>query len=355
VILEKSGKFVKGKYSLTGGSVGLFEGKKIGRAKNLEKLSIEISAQSKIVNDLKLTIQEKHNEVIVYNTQLKENAIKQTEQEINALINQLFGLQNKIENLNHQNGLSESKLNDFSTQLNLNQEAIAQTRIELNELNNQLIDIQQKIILIEDDYTAAESEYNSVSTLLNESNLNLAKQQSKLSAIKQEFDFKTNQLNDLITQVESSKTQLEEAVVNIESTAESLKEIEFNLIEQLKNKEAEEKALNEADQSYYNLRNILTEKESALRLKQKSKEGIDTLLNEIKDRLTDLKLQLAGMKERLNVEFKVDLDAIIDEPRTGEVPLEELQEKNEKLRKRLENIGEVNPTAIEAYTEMKKI
>jgi len=33
VILEKTGKYVKGKYSLTGGSVGLFEGKKIGRAK----------------------------------------------------------------------------------------------------------------------------------------------------------------------------------------------------------------------------------------------------------------------------------------------------------------------------------
>jgi chromosome segregation protein len=53
--------------------------------------------------------------------------------------------------------------------------------------------------------------------------------------------------------------------------------------------------------------------------KQKSKEGIDHLLNEIKDKLTDLKLQLAGMKERLSVEFKVDLDAIIDEDRTGQI------------------------------------
>ena len=121
-----------------------------------------------------------------------------------------------------------------------------------------------------------------------------------------------------------------------------------------KKKEDEEKKLNEADQEYYNIRNQLQEKESALRLKQRSKEGIDHLLNEIKDKLTDLKLQLAGMKERLSVEFKVDLDAIIDEPRTSETPLEELQEKNERMRKRLENMGEVNPTAIEAFTEMKK-
>ena len=47
VVLEKSGKFVKGKYSLTGGSVGLFEGKKIGRAKNMEKLQEEDPAGSR--------------------------------------------------------------------------------------------------------------------------------------------------------------------------------------------------------------------------------------------------------------------------------------------------------------------
>ena len=37
-MIEKAGKYVKGKYTLTGGSVGLIEGKKIGRVKNLEKL-----------------------------------------------------------------------------------------------------------------------------------------------------------------------------------------------------------------------------------------------------------------------------------------------------------------------------
>ncbi len=47
VVIEKNGKYVKGKYSLTGGSVGLIEGKKIGRVKNLEKLQEEIAAQDK--------------------------------------------------------------------------------------------------------------------------------------------------------------------------------------------------------------------------------------------------------------------------------------------------------------------
>jgi chromosome segregation protein len=66
-----------------------------------------------------------------------------------------------------------------------------------------------------------------------------------------------------------------------------------------------------------------------------------------------MKVQVAGMSERLAIEFKVVLDEILDQPRTGEEGIEELTANAEKMKKRLENMGEINPTAIEAYTEMK--
>ena len=354
VVLEKTGKYVKGKYSLTGGSVGLFEGKKIGRAKNLEKLADEIAAQELVVNDLKATIQARHNEVIAFNEQLKENAIKQTQQDINNLTNTVFSLQNKIENLHHLEETSSRRVDELQEQLAANHDAIASTRDELEKYNTQLDELSNRTNLVEQDYAAAEQEYNFATATYNDSNLQFTKQQSKVTALKTEFDFKSNQLNELKVQVENSHTQLSEAAGSIAETATALAELETLVVSLLQNKDAEEKKLNEADQAYYNLRNELAAKESELRHKQKSKEGIDTLLNEIKDKLTELKLQLAGMKERLQVEFKIDLDAIIDEPRTGDTALEDLQERNDRLRKRLENIGEVNPTAIEAYTEMKK-
>ena len=354
VVLEKTGKYVKGKYSLTGGSVGLFEGKKIGRAKNLEKLIEEIVAQEAIVTTLKAAIQTHHNEVIAYNEQLKENAIKQIEQDINNLTNHVFSLQNKIENLTHLEETSTARVTELQLQLETNHADIASTRETLTQFNTQISELTEKMQLVEQDYTTAEEDYNRATTTFNDSNLQFTKQQSKVVSLKQEFEFKTNQLNDLTIQIESSNAQLAEASTSITETAEQLKELETMVIAMLHNKEAEEKALNQADQLYYNLRNALAEKESEIKSKHKSKEGIDTLLNEIKDNLSDLKLQLAGMKERLNVEFKVDLDVIIDEPRTTDTPLEELREKNERQRKRLENIGEINPTAIEAYTEMKK-
>lgn len=354
VVLEKTGKYVKGRYSLTGGSVGLFEGKKIGRAKNLEKLVEEINAQEVVVTALKATIQARHNEVIGFNEQLKEHAIKQTQQDINQLTNLVFSLQNKIENLHHAEEASSKRLEDMEANLQQNHDAIASTREELDKLNTQLEDLADKMQLIEQDYATAEQEYSFANAAYNDNNLQVTRQQSKVTSLNQEVEFKRNQLQDLQVQVESSTTQLNEAAGSITETAQNLAVVEEALIAMLHGKEEEERKLNEADQAYYNLRNALQEKETVLRQKQKSKETIDTLLNEIKDKLTNLKLQLAGMKERMLLEFKVDLDEILDEARTGDMALEDLQEKNDRLKKRLENIGEVNPTAIEAFTEMKK-
>ncbi len=354
VVLEKTGKYVKGKYSLSGGSVGLFEGKKIGRAKNLEKLAGDISLQQKKVNELKSVISQKSNEVIAFNEQLKENAIQQTQQLINELVNAAYSIQNKIENNQHQQEIAGNRLNEMNDQLETNREGISETRNLLSALMEQVQQHDAKMKITGDEFVKTEGEYNTINTLYNDHNLQLTRQQSKVSALNQELEFKNRQLSDLTAQIENSNEQLKESSQNILNTSTELKALEEEVFSLLKNKDAEEKKLNEADQAYYNVRNELNDKESALRQKQKAKEQTDHLLEEIKDKLNELKLHLAGMKERLNVEFKVDLDAILDEERNTETPLEELQEKSERMKKRLENMGEINPTAIEAFTEMKK-
>jgi len=354
VILEKSGKYVKGKYTLTGGSVGLFEGKKIGRAKNLEKLLEDIQSQEKVVSALKDQIQSQHNSVLEFNEQLKENEIRSTEQSINTLINEVFANKNRLENLQSAQVNAVAKLAEYATKIQDEHTAIADTRIALDALNASLLETQAKLEAIELAYQAAEQAYHLASGEFNEMNLQLTKQQSKIESLQQEVVFKENQLNDLEAQIQSNSTQLTEASTAIIESKAQLAQIEADLVNLIKTKEEEERKLNEADQAYYTLRNDLHEKESAVRTQIKSKELVDQIINEIKDKLNNLKLQLSGMKERLSVEFKVELEDILEKGRQTEETLEELQQSAEKMKKRLENMGEVNPTAIEAYTEMKK-
>lgn len=354
VVIEKHGKYVKGKYSLTGGSVGLIEGKKIGRAKNLEKLQDEIAAQDAVVDALRSEIQSRHNEVIAFNEDLRESAIRETEREIQQLTNEVFSLQNKLENLHGMQSSSQNRLEELHMQMTQTHESVAGVRNQLAEYNELLQQNSNRLAEAEEMFRQAETTFNDASRQYNEFNLNVTRQQSKINGLKQELDFKTNQLNDLRQQVESNTSHLTDTVFSIEQSAQSLHEIEDGLVQLMKGKTEEEHKLNEADQAYYNFRNQLAEKESAIRHQVKEKEQVEFMLTAIKDKLNELKLQLAGMKERMNVEFRINLEDILGEARAGEVPLEELQEKADRMKKRLENLGEVNPTAIEAFTEMKK-
>jgi chromosome segregation protein len=354
IILERHGKYVKGKYSLTGGSVGLFEGNKIGRVKNLEKLESEIAAQEVVVDALKKDIQSRHDQVLEFNNQLQEKTIAEGQLRIQELSNASFAIHNKIESIHVSEENASKRLAELEHQLQESQRGIETERQALYQFNEDLKAMTEKIALIETDYSSAETAYNAINATYNESNIQLAKQQSKLSSVKQEAAFKQNQLQELKTQIDSSNVQLSEATGNISETNASLQLIEQELLELYRRKEDDGRVLNDADQAYYNTRNSLNERESELRHRVKEKEQVDQLLNMIKDKINELRLQLAGIKERLSVEFNVDIDQILDEPRETEDALEDLQAECDRMRKRLENIGEVNPTAVEAFIEMKK-
>ncbi len=354
VILERTGRYVKGRYTLKGGSVGLFEGKRIGRAKNLEKLHQQITAQQLIADDFKGKIAAHQQEIVVFNQNLKDSTIREGERAIQQQSNQLLTLQNKLENLLLSQGQSRNRLEDLSGQLTATQTSMEGVRSGLLHLNKTLSDYSANLQQAEKEHAKEEAEYNEIHAQYNGINLSVTRQQSKLSALKQELQFKTGGLTDLRAQVTSNTAQLTQTSNSVAQLEKELKGLEESLYGLMRKREEEEKSLNEKDQSYYNLRNSLATEESSLRQLTKEKEGGEQLLTAIKDKLNELKLSLAGMKERLHVEFKIVLDDILDEPRSGITPTEELGEKSDRLKKRLENLGEVNPTAIEAYEEMKK-
>ncbi len=354
VVLEKSGKYVKGKYTLTGGSVGLFEGKKIGRMKNLEKLQKEIAAQEAIVDELKGKISRKHAEVLGFNEQLKENAIRQTEQEILQLTNNAYALQNKLENQQASAQQAAARLEQLQDNLQQESEGIAAVRELLSTLNEKLENVNSTIQTRDDYFKLAEAEYQKAAGQQNEANINFTRQQSLVAAQQQELQFKQQQIFSLEKQIQESIDQLGRSDGDIASNKQVLQNAETALKDILHSKETEERSLNEADSAYYNHRNAIQARESELRHKQKAKESVEQLLTSIKDELNNLKLQLAGIRERLDVEFRINIDDIIDEERESDLGVDELQIQTDRLKKRLENLGEVNPTAIEAYEEMRK-
>ncbi len=353
VLVDKTGKMVRGKYTIGGGSVGLFEGNKIGRAKNLERLAQEIEDLKNVTAELKQFIADTQTQITGFNSELNDRAIEQARQEINRLQNHLVNLKNRIENFEHLNQNGEKRLEDLQGQLEDTHESIQDTRAQLDDITTELAGLQQKIDEANADFRQVEQEFNEASAQYNNQNIATTRQHSKLDGLKQELAFRSNQLVELKRQITSNSEQLQQISGQLEETERTLHSGDNELYELLTRKETDEKVLNEKDRDYYTMRNGISGQEANLNQKRREKEQAELLLQTIKDKLNTMKLQVAGMSERLSIEFKVKLDDILNDPRTGLQTIEELTADAEKMKKRLDNMGEVNPTAIEAFTEMK--
>lgn len=353
VIVEKSGKMVRGKYTFGGGSVGQFEGNKIGRAKNLERLAEEIAQLQENTTRLKQEITDTQTLVTGFNQELNDQAIEAAKQEINRLQNLIVNLDDKANNYEHLNENANRRVAELEQQLVETQDSIGGAKTALEEIAESLSTIGKEIEDADVAFKAAEQEFNKATEQYNQQNIQHTRQQSKIDNLTQELSFRNNQFKDLQEQIETNKKQLSSATEELTSTQSQLNTGDDELYELMKRKEADEAALNEKDRLYYQFRNSISEKEGTLNQKRREKEQAETLLNSIKEKLGDMKLQLASMKERLKVEFKVNLDDVLDEDRKGELTVDELNAEAERLKKRIENMGEVNPTAIEAFNEMK--
>jgi chromosome segregation protein len=121
-----------------------------------------------------------------------------------------------------------------------------------------------------------------------------------------------------------------------------------------KQREELEKATQQAEQEYYGMRGTITETEDAISALRREKEQFEAVENELKDQKNNLKLELNALKERLSVEFNIDIEEMLDaEPPVNENEAD-LRDKTEKIKRQLDDFGPINPMAVEAYNEMNQ-
>lgn len=353
VLVSRSGSVIRGRNKVHGGSVGLFEGNKLGRAKNLEGLAVQIQTLTETTETLKGQIQETQERITGLNMDIQDQKIEALKKEINQWENQIQNLQSRREHLEQLNEQAAQRIQGLKEQEGERQEQVRESRQSLETLTESLQHLGELIRTEEDRFHGVEKEFNMASQAFHNENLQWTREKSQVEGLRQELELRKSQFENLekqIAQNQESLKQTREAMAQAEAEAQSGEESYYAL---LNKKEEESRRLSEKDRHYYAFREKNAEKEAQLNQKRRARENAEQLIQAIKDQINEMKLQLAGMKERLKVEFKVELEDVLDQERTTELSAEELEAEAERRKKRLDQMGEVNPTAIDAFTEMK--
>ncbi len=352
-VVSLSGSVVKSNKMLSGGSVGLFEGKKIGRKKNLEKLEIEISkleAQSlefgRQLSELKDTLKEislSGNPTELDQIRKRHTQLLQLSAEINAKRQHIQGVEREL-----------------ISRIERNEQGVAAFRIQKSEFDEQIQVLRLKLSELAQHLSNSDEEYNRVSTELsdstasyNQSKLELLRWQNKLENLDKDLLLRDKQIQEVSIQIEADQNQAGTLDESIQQLTLELETSRANLLDRIEFRKSMDVNLSELEKTYYEMRNTISTQEGKVKAHQKRIQDLQSIVNSTRDQKAEVKFKIQTAYEKARIEFMVDLDGYAPDEADANQELQSIEEKAQYYKNRIDNYGEVNPLALEAYDEMK--
>lgn len=353
VLLSKSGRFTRKKNVVSGGSVGLFEGKKIGRKKNLEKLQKLISSKENELNKIEDKLAKKQNDLKILQDNKHQGDLSLKQAELNQFQRSKVQLDTQIQNYlrlqteqNEKIQLAEAQMDTASRGIVDNEDLTITLRAEMKALlsasgeENKIDELSGKLSVASEDYNAKNVAY--------------IRQQNHLANIKRDLEFNQKRVSDANEKLATDTNKVNRLNEEIQTSESKLVELKDSLIKEYDLRKQAESHLGQVEQGYYAARNLITEQEEDLKAKNRVLNRLQLEVQNLRDEYTGLKFEINAVGDRLKIEFDVEIKSILEEEITTQLSYDELQEKVEKLKNRLANFGEINPMAVDAFNEMSE-
>ncbi|MBX2816922.1 MAG: chromosome segregation protein SMC [Saprospiraceae bacterium] len=352
VLLSKDGKYIQRGNILGGGSVGLFEGKKLGRKKNLKLLEKQLAKLEKEISQAEGQLDGINDKLAELSNSDQQEELAEERQQMEELKRKEVYLKSQLEHLENEESNSKTALGSLEERL---QEWEA-TRIQLStsiEATSQAMASEREALAeIDESYAAIAQRLADQTEQVNEKQIELIRLQGKLAATQKELDFATGQIASLSDGIAKDKATLAETQERLTDLTQQVSDLEGLLVSQYEERKAHEADLSGLESTYFEARKEISTAEDKVRQLHRDQSVKQQLVNELKDEFNELKFSMNNVAERLKIEFDISLDQIMEQHEPEEHNLEQLEERVLKIRNRISNYGEINPMAVEAYDEM---
>jgi len=354
ILLSKTGALVRKKFSLSGGSVGLFEGKKIGRKKNLEILDVDIQQLEKNDTELNHKLATLRAHVQALKNADQSQTLARERDALNRFSQEKAGLQARLENTaafvqNFDLKNAESgKMIDELVASNAALEA------QLAEKNTALEALKDRLSSADGSFRDVAEQLSLSSAAFNQQNIEFIRQQNKVNGFQQELSFREKRLGELRAQVAQNDTVKTKSAQELALIRTDIERIDGELNAWYAEKKSKESSLSEVEQTYFKARNEIHEIENQSRENFRRQQELQVLVNRVKEKFQDVKFEITSIGERLRAEFGMGVNDVINNEPDPKFEREALEKEVNSLKRRLDSYGEINPLAIEAYNEIKE-
>jgi chromosome segregation protein len=358
VFLTRSGNLSRRRFAMSGGSLGLFEGKRLGRAKNLEKLDRELKELRDRKNKEQRDLEQAQTQLDTLQRTDFTAGLERARQGLNDKQRDLSVLQSR-----------EQEYREFILRVGQRADALSQ---ELTQLQEQVIQLDPQIKfkleeiqqlnsrLAQARGVAEETEeaLGLVQTTYNEAHIRLIHLQNQADNSTREIEQKESDIEAFANNTASLQKEMRQVEVDTDQLIHSNSEDDGVIVQLYQQKKDKEGRVGELEQALGQTKNSIRQQEDASAGHRKRREDMQTQQASLKEQATEIRIEWNSLRERMSVEFQVEVDelsqvALFDKA-LETYDLEALRTELHQTRDKVQNYGEINPMAVQAYNEMKE-
>ena len=320
---------------------------------SISSIQKEISSNEKelkkVVDKLKIT----KKDYTKYEEELKDKNVKITD--IKEVEDQFRQLNHNLESIsNKRNQVERLLLLD-----NIDKKTVVE---KIKSIDKEILELKKGFKTIENLFKTENKEIIRINKLFSEKSKDLSTDEIKYNSLKNNIESLKKEMEYKNSTYESNKRRIAENIDNLKKSEKEVVKIdtdtdsnENSLIKLYDEKSKSEKDLQKFEDEYYKLKSTINLDDSSIKELQNKKDINLNLIDELKSSIYDNEIELNSVEQRLSIEFDLDINTCkADKDFFKDSSVDNMINRREELKEKIEKIGQINPLAMEAYKEIKE-
>ena len=282
------------------------------------------------------------------NKQIKTSSLDEINENFRSINFNLKSIQEKKNQIISLIQIEEMNKKEIILKLNSFEKKIDEILSNVNFIEKSFSNENKELIKLNKQFTKKSKDLSNEEILFN-------KIKNKINSLTNELDYKSSTYDYNLKQIKNNKKELLNTKNQIKNSKNITSDKDILLIDLYNQKDKLEIELNNYENDYQKTRDKIDKIDAEVKLNRDKKEQNLFLINEHKNEIHDLELDLNSVSERIKVEFELNiLDLKLDEGVFENKSIEIVQNIILKTKEKIDKIGQINPLALETYNEMKE-
>ena len=282
------------------------------------------------------------------NKQIKTSSLDEINENFRLINFNLKSIQEKKNQIISLIQIEEMNKKEIILKLNSFEKKIDEILSNVNFIEKSFSNENKELIKLNKQFTKKSKDLSNEEILFN-------KIKNKINSLTNELDYKSSTYDYNLKQIKNNKKELLNTKDQIKNSKNITSDKDVLLIDLYNQKDKLEIELNNYENDYQKTRDEIDKIDAEIKINRDKKEQNLLLINEHKNEIHDLELDLNSVSERIKVEFELNiLDLKLDEGVFENKSIEIVENIILKTKEKIDKIGQINPLALETYNEMKE-